>query len=168
VNSLTAQIAKQRLEEVISFLGVNVDAQAEVTEDGIELTVAATPATPRLIGHRGETLRAIEYLVSQMIKRQEPDAPRILVDIAGYKQARRRTLEDLAHEVATKVIEAGQAEELAPMNPAERRIVHMTLRTIPGVHSESTGTGKGRRITVSPAPGQPAEAATPESEPATE
>ncbi len=157
MNSLTAQIAKQRLEEIISFLGVNVDATAEVTEDGIELSVDATPATPRLIGHRGETLRAIEYLVSQMIKRQEPDAPRILVDIAGYKQARRRTLEEFAHEVASRVMKADQPEELAPMNPAERRIVHMTLRTIAGVHSESTGVGKGRRIIVSPAPGQPAE-----------
>lgn len=149
--NLTAEVAKQRLEELIAFMGVNVDARAEVTDDGIELTVESTPASPRLIGHRGETLRSIEYLVNQMVKRHDAAAPRILVDIAGYKQARRHSLEELAHEVADRVKTSGQVEELKPMNPAERRIVHMTLREIEGVASESHGEGRNRRIVVKPA-----------------
>lgn len=147
--NLTAEVAKQRLEELVSFMGVNVDARAEVTEDGIELTIDSTPASPRLIGHRGETLRSIEYLVNQMVKRHEAGAPRILIDIAGYKQARKHSLEGLAHEVANRVKETGKTEHLKPMNPAERRIVHITLRQIAGVNSESEGEARNRHIVVS-------------------
>jgi spoIIIJ-associated protein len=148
--NLTAEVAKQRLEEVISFMGVNVDAHANITDDGIELTVDAMPASPRLIGHRGETLRSIEYLVNQMVRCHDASAPRILVDIAGYKQASRHSLEEMAHEVAERVKTSGAKEELAPMNPADRRIVHMTLREIGGVLSESAGEGRTRHIVVSP------------------
>lgn len=146
----TTLAAKQRLEELVSFFGANVDVAAELTDDGIELSIGATPASPRLIGHRGETLRAIEFLVNQMMKRHDPDAPRVIVDIAGYKQARRESLQELARELADRVKQSGQSEELKPMNPADRRIVHMTLREIDGVESESHGEGPSRRIVVRP------------------
>jgi spoIIIJ-associated protein len=147
----TTLIAKQRLEELVSFFGANVDVSADLTDDGIELDIAGSPSTPRLIGHRGETLRSIEYLLNQMIKRIDPAAPRVLVDIAGYKQARRESLEALAAEVADRVKESGEEEELKPMNPAERRIVHMALREIEGVDTESRGELRDRRIVVKPA-----------------
>ena len=146
----TTLIAKQRLEELVSFFGANVNVDADETDDGIELNIAATRISPRLIGHRGETLRALEYLLGQMVKRIDPDAPRVLVDIAGYKQSRKESLQELAKEVATRVQESGAEEELKPMNPAERRIVHMTLRELGTVDSESRGEGKDRRIVVKP------------------
>lgn len=146
----TTLIAKQRLEELVSFFGANVNVDADETDDGIELNIAATRISPRLIGHRGETLRAIEYLLGQMVKRIDPDAPRVLVDVAGYKASRKESLQELAQEVAARVKESGAEEELKPMNPAERRIVHMTLRELGGVDSESRGEGKDRRIVVKP------------------
>jgi spoIIIJ-associated protein len=146
----TTLIAKQRLEELVSFFGANVDVTAEMTDDGIELDIAGSPKSSRLIGHRGETLRAIEFLLGQMIKRIDDDAPRVLVDVGGYKKARKESLQELARNLAAKVLETGETEELKPMNPAERRIVHMTLREIEGVHTESKGEGKERRIVVSP------------------
>src|SRR5664279_4027079 len=124
----TTLIAKQRLEEIVSFFGANVDVTADQTDDGIELDIGSTPVSPRLIGHHGETLRAIEYLLGQMIKRIDPEAPRILVDVAGYKDARRTSLTELATHIAKRVVDTGTEEELKPMNPAERRIVHMALR----------------------------------------
>ena len=60
-----------------------------------------SPVSPRLIGHRGDTLRATEFLVGQMVKRHDPLAPRVLVDVAGYKRSRREALEQMAAEVAT-------------------------------------------------------------------
>jgi len=123
----TTELAKKRLEELVSFFGVNAQVEAHETDEGIALDVAASDVTPRLIGHRGDTLRAIEFLLNQIIKRAVEDAPRISVDVAGYKEARRAALEELAREVATRVTETGQEEELKPMNPAERRIVHMAL-----------------------------------------
>src|SRR6185436_18181452 len=87
--------AKVRLEELVSFLGANVTVKADLTDDGIELDVESSAVSPRLIGHRGETLRAIEFLVNQMVKHHDGDAPRVLVDVAGYKEARRQTLEEM-------------------------------------------------------------------------
>lgn len=149
--SETTLVAKQKLEELVSFFGANVDVEADETDDGIELDIAGSVTSPRLIGHRGETLRAIEYLMNQMIKRVDPTAPRVLVDVAGYKQTRKEALQEMARELAERVKESGEEEELKPMNPAERRIVHMTLREIEGVASESKGLDRERRIIVRPA-----------------
>ena len=147
----TMLIAKQRLEELVSFFGANVDVTADLTDDGIELKISSSPASPRLIGHRGETLRSIEFLLNQMVKRIDDRAPRVLIDVAGYKESRKKSLEELAVEVANRVKETGSEEELKPMNPAERRIVHMALREIGGVESESRGENRERRIVVKPA-----------------
>lgn len=148
-----AKLAKRRYEELVSFFGVNADAQISEAEGGIVLTIGATPITPRLIGHHGETLRALEYLVNQMVKQQHDDGPRINLDIAGYREARRRSLEDMARDVSSRVLATGQEEELRPMNPAERRIVHMALREHPEVATESRGEGRARRIVVKRAEG---------------
>jgi spoIIIJ-associated protein len=147
----TLDYAKQRLEELVAFFGANVDVEAELTDDGIELTIGGTDISPRLIGHHGDTLRATEFLVGQMVKHHDATAPRVLLDIAGYRAARRESLQQLASEVAARVKESGEPEELKPMNPAERRIVHMTLREIDGVETESLGTERHRRIMVKPA-----------------
>jgi spoIIIJ-associated protein len=147
----TTQVAKQRLEELVSFFGANVDVEATLTDDGIELNIETTPISPRLIGHRGETLRAIEFLVNQMVKHHDGESPRVLVDVAGYKQARRESLTQLAQEIAGRVKDTGAEEELKPMNPAERRIVHMALREIDGVETESRGSDRERRIVIKPA-----------------
>ncbi len=146
----TLAFAKLRLEEMVAFFGVNVSVDADVNDDGIELDIGSTPASPRLIGHRGETLRAIEYLLNQIVKAHDGDAPRVMVDVAGYKEARRASLEELAREVAARVKDSGAEEELKPMNPADRRIVHMALREIDGVATESRGDGHDRRIVVQP------------------
>jgi spoIIIJ-associated protein len=147
----TIELAKRRLEELVAFLEVNVDVEATQTDDGISLDIAGTPHTPRLIGHHGETLRAIEYLVNQMVKQAQPDAPRIAVDVAGYRAARRQALEQLARDTAARVAETGQEEELKPMNPAERRIVHMALRDLTNITTESRGVDRSRRIVIVPA-----------------
>lgn len=147
----TLEFSKLRLEEMVSFFGINVSVAADVSDDGIELRIDNTPASPRLIGHRGETLRALEYLINQIVKAHDGDAPRVLVDIAGYKEARKASLEEMAREVAERVKAAGTEEELKPMNPADRRIVHMALRDIDGITTESRGDGHDRRIVVLPA-----------------
>lgn len=147
----TLEFAKLRLEELVSFFGINVSVAADVSDDGIELSIGSNPASPRLIGHRGETLRAIEYLLNQMVKAHDGDSPRVLVDVAGYKEARRQQLEEQAREAAARVVESGAEEELKPMNPADRRVVHMALREIAGVQTESRGDGHDRRIVVVPA-----------------
>ncbi|HEX3082675.1 MAG TPA: R3H domain-containing nucleic acid-binding protein [Candidatus Saccharimonadia bacterium] len=147
----TLEFAKLRLEEMVAYFGVNVRVDADVTDDGIKLSIGSTPASPRLIGHHGDTLRSLEYLLNQIVKAHDGLAPRVSVDIAGYKEAQRQSLEEMAREVAERVKDSGSEEELKPMNPADRRIVHMALRDIDGVESESRGDGRDRRIVVKPA-----------------
>lgn len=147
----TMAFAKLRLEELVSFLGANVDVKVDQTDDGILLLIDSSANSPKLIGHRGETLRSIEFILNQMVKHHDPSAPRVMVDVGGYKEARRQTLEELARDTAARVVESGAEEELKPMNPAERRIVHMALRELSGVETESRGEGHHRRIVVKPA-----------------
>ena len=147
----TIEYAKTRLEELIAFFGINAETTSKETEDGIELDIEPSASTPRLIGHHGDTLRALEYIINQMVRHHDPTAPRISVDVAGYRQARREQLEQMARDVAARVSESGEEEQLKPMNPAERRIVHMVLRDIPEVQTESRGTDRDRHIVVMPA-----------------
>ena len=143
--------AKQHLEDLTAFFGINVEATVKENEDGIELDIESSPSSPRLIGHHGETLRALEYLVNQMIRHEFVESPRINVDVAGYRLARRQALEEQAREIAARVTETGKEEELQPMNPAERRIVHIVLREIETVKTESRGFDRNRHIVVLPA-----------------
>jgi len=143
--------AKRRLEELVSFFGINAEVSAALTDEGIMLDITTSPDTPRLIGFHGETLRAIEFLMNQIIKRADGDSPRVSVDVAGYKLQRRELLEKEAREAAERVTAAGAEEELRPMNPAERRIVHMALRELPGITTESRGVDRERRIVILPA-----------------
>ena len=145
-----AATAKRRLEELVSFFGINADVTARESDEGIALDITASAQTPRLIGYHGETLRAIEFLINQIIKRADGSSPRISVDVAGYKQQRREALEAKAREAAGRVIASQAEEELPPMNPAERRIVHMAVRDIPGIATESRGEDRERRIVILP------------------
>ena len=146
-----ATLVKNRLEELISFTSINVEAEVVEDDDGIKLNITSGSSTARLIGHHGETLRAIEFLVSQMARHVDPDAPRVSVDVAGYREARREQLADRAREVAARVIASGREEEFKPMNPADRRIIHLTLQGMEGVSTESRGEARTRRTVVKPA-----------------
>lgn len=146
----TLDLARRRLEELVSFFGVNAEVTVAETDDGIELELVAD-ASGKLIGHRGENLRSIQYLVNLMVQRAG-EKRRVFVDIAGYKKARAYQLEKQAREAAERVAETGTEEELAPMNAAERRIVHMVLRDLPAVATESRGEEPRRYIAIVPRP----------------
>ncbi len=106
-----------------------------------------------LIGRRGETLRALQFLVSFIASRRLEDRVNLFVDVAGYQERRYETLRTLAHRVARRVASSGRDVPLEPMPPNERRIVHMTLADDPDVNtmSEGEGEGDGRRVVIEPA-----------------
>ena len=109
-----------------------------------------------LIGRRGETLSSLQYLVNTIVSHSPgspggEDAPIFGLDIEGYRRRREQTLIDLAREVAQEVRETGDVITLEPMPAAERRIVHLTLESEPGVRTESVGSGENRQVEVMPA-----------------
>ena len=104
-----------------------------------------------LIGRRGETLRALQFLVNLVVnKNLEDQQVRVVLDIERYRERRDNALRDMALKVAEKVSSTGRPISLEAMPPAERRTVHMALADHPQVTTESSGFGGDRRVMVSP------------------
>ena len=101
-----------------------------------------------LIGRRGETLRALQFLVKVLVGRRLEARANLMVDVEGYKERRYQSLTNLAQRVAQRVANSGHSVTLEPMPPDERRIVHMALADHPNVTSESMGEGPGRQVVV--------------------
>jgi spoIIIJ-associated protein len=103
-----------------------------------------------LIGRRGETLAAIQYLLRLMVNHRMRRWVNLVVDVEGYKSRREEQLRSLALRMADRVAKSGRAVALEAMPPAERRIVHITLRDHPDVTTQSVGEGDHRKVTIIP------------------
>ena len=103
-----------------------------------------------LIGRRGETLNALQYLLNVLVSKQNEGDLVFSVDIEGYRSRRERTLVDMAHEIAAEVRATGDVITLEPMPAAERRIIHLTLESEDGITTESVGRGNDRQVEVMP------------------
>ena len=102
-----------------------------------------------LIGRRGETLRALQFLVNLVVNRNLPDETvRVFLDIERYRERRYNALHEMALKVADKVASTGRAVSLEAMPAAERRVVHMALADHPRVSTESSGIGESRKVTI--------------------
>ncbi len=137
-----------KLEELLTFFGYNVAVGAEEHGHTLQLNIE-TGDGARLIGHRGETLAALQHIMNSMHQDLD-DKHYIVVDVAGYKAARAERLAQKVQQDAKKVIETGERKSLRPMNAAERRVVHMALADIDGVKTESEGEGRDRRVVIVP------------------
>ena len=103
-----------------------------------------------LIGRRGETLRALQFLVSFIASRRLGYRVNLFVDVSGYQERRYETLRSLAQRNARRVASSGREITLEPMPPNERRIVHMALADDPDVNTVSDGVDDGRRVVIEP------------------
>ncbi|HUC87322.1 MAG TPA: KH domain-containing protein [Candidatus Saccharimonadales bacterium] len=150
MNPALPDTAKQRLEDLLSFFGANVEVTATSSEDTIELSVNSE-AGGRLIGHRGETLAAIQHVLNMMMRRETDERIYVHVDIGGYRQARLAKLEEQAQEAITRARAEGVEVPLPMMSAAERRHLHTVLGEIDGIVAESQGEGSRRRLVIKPA-----------------
>ena len=140
--------ARKFLEDILSFFGLNATITASVEEDVIELSVPSTHLNGFLIGQHGDTLRALQAMVSTMLKNKEATLNRVNIDIADYKQHRaEKLLEQLAIWVE-KVRETKEPYALQPMNPADRRTIHRGLEDYSDVTSHSEGEARDRHIVL--------------------
>lgn len=140
--------ARKFLEDILSFFGLNTSITASLEEDVIELSVPSTHLNGFLIGQHGDTLRALQAMVSTMLKNKEATLNRVNIDIADYKQHRaEKLLEQLAVWVE-KVRETKEPYALQPMNPADRRTIHRGLEDYSDVTSHSEGEARDRHIVL--------------------
>lgn len=143
--------AKKYLEDLLSFFGLNTDVYA-TSEDGevIELNIPSTHLNGFLIGQRGETMRSLQFIVSNALKNQNFACTRVNVDVADYKRQRADRLAKTAEEWMKKVQNSNEPYELKPMNAADRRVIHRVAADA-GLSSESVGEGRERHIVLKPA-----------------
>lgn len=142
------QFAKKYLEDLLSFFGLNTDVYA-TTEDNevIELNIPSTQLNGFLIGQHGDTMRALQYIVSNALRSKEFEFTRINVDVADYKKQRADRLSEKAEAWVKKVQESGESMHLQPMNAADRRTIHR-FATDYGVETASEGEGRERHIVL--------------------
>ncbi|MGI6268932.1 MAG: RNA-binding cell elongation regulator Jag/EloR [Candidatus Howiella sp.] len=105
-----------------------------------------------VIGRRGETLDALQYLAS-LAANNGGGYTRIVLNTGNYREKREQTLQGLARRMSSQVLRTGRSRTLEPMNPYERRIIHTAVQKIDGVTSNSVGDGAGRRVVISPTDG---------------
>jgi spoIIIJ-associated protein len=124
--------------------------QAESEEVGGPLFEIEGDDSGLLIGRKGETLRSLQFMVRFLVSRKTGERANLSVDVEGYDDRRRQSLTNLANRVAQRVVKTGRSIELEPMNPRERRLVHIALSENGDVYTESSGIGEGRRVVILP------------------
>lgn len=145
------------VQEVLNeFLGkMHIDAKVGVTieadEEGNKMVTIAMTGDDmgHLIGNHGVTLNALQVVLSAILLKKVNEDIRVFIDINNYRGRRKDYLVDLATQAMQQALDSGQSTELPPMNPFERRIVHMALKDQDGIKTESVGEGESRRVVVS-------------------
>lgn len=143
----SVEFAKKYIEDLVSFFGINVDVEAAVEEDVIELSIASTELNSILIGRGAETLRSLQYAVSTTLRNKEAALTRVNLDIADYKKQRAEKIAMEAREWIEQVRQTGDSH-VANLNPADRRIVHKVAQEYSDIRTFSEGEGRDRRIII--------------------
>ena len=127
---------KETLEQLLRHLGFEATVEEHPYEDGLFLDVK-TDESSRLIGRQGQTLTDLQYLLNRLLFQADETAPRVTVDVGGYRAQARDALIAKAKEAAEKVRRWGDVVELEPLNAFDRRIVHNALKDDPAVETHS-------------------------------
>lgn len=143
------QFAKKYLEDILSFFGLNTDIYATSDEEVIELNIPSTHLNGFLIGQKGETMRALQYLVGSALRNGGHEYSRVNIDVADYKKAKAERLAEIAAEWIDTVKKSNEPMSLRPMNAADRRIIHK-VATDANLVTESVGEGRDRHVVLKP------------------
>ena len=150
-----AQTAKGLVDRILGALAVDaISTIGKPTPDAPDTPIIEVTGQDSglLIGRHGETLRALQFIVNMMLNRQPEsgEGGRVLLDVEQYRQRRNRVLRDLALRVADRVAASGRTITLEPMDPGERRAIHIALADHPRVQTSSVGVGDQRKVSVIP------------------
>lgn len=140
------QLGAAYLEQVLAKLAPGVTCTGKL-ENGISFSLEGENAGA-LIGRRGDTLDALQYLTSMVANRGDKDYVRLTIDTCGYRAKRRKALQELAQRISKNVLRSGRSVALEPMNPYERRIIHSAVTEIEGVSSHSSGEEPNRKVII--------------------
>jgi len=146
--------ATQYLQGVLSAMGLpDVSINVKEEETGAAFTLNGENLG-FIIGHRGETLDALQYLASLVANHVEGSYFRLTLDVGNYREKRKETLEALGRKMAFRAVKSGRNSSLEPMNPYERRIIHTAVQTVEGAKSWSEGEDLSRHVVIGPEGGE--------------
>lgn len=143
-----AKVAQEYVASILEKMGIDTSSEIIQTENGAIIDFKGD-GTGTIIGKRGETLDALQYLSAMICNKGEKGYFRITLDSCGYRAKRKLILEELAKKVSKNVLRTGRSQSLEPMNPYERRIIHSTISEIDGVTSRSIGEEPFRKVIIS-------------------
>lgn len=135
------------LKEVTEQMGLDIDISAKANDDNVFVNIQGKDSGT-IIGKRGQTLDAIQYLTSLVVNKDQENYIRVVVDAENYRSKREKTLEKLANRLADKVVKTKRSVRLEPMNPYERKVIHATLQNNPRVTTRSEGQDPYRRVII--------------------
>lgn len=141
--------ARGFLEQVVGAMGVQADIVVEEKDEEISVGLEGRHLGV-LIGRRGETLNALQYLLNLSANKDQAERRKIILDVEGYRKKREDTLVRLAVKLAEKAGRRGRSVVLEPMSPQERRVIHMTLRGRDDIYTFSEGEEPFRKIIIAP------------------
>jgi spoIIIJ-associated protein len=144
------EIAADYLEQLLDVLDFDGDIDLDVEGDRAVVSIDGGKDLTKLVGHSGEVLDALQELTRLAVQQSTGIRSRLMLDVAGWRAKRRTDLSALGAAAAQRVLQTGAPEELAPMTPFERKIVHDAVASIEGVASESEGVEPNRRVVVVP------------------
>lgn len=144
----SASKAEEFLNRIIPLMGVDATISSFEDEDALRINMEGDKMGI-LIGRRGETLDALQYLTSIVVNKDREEYLRVTLDTENYREKRKEVLEKLANKIADKVVRNGRNMTLEPMNPFERRVIHSALQNHDMVTTSSIGEEPERRVVVS-------------------
>ena len=146
------ECAKEYLETILKYMDIgDFTITAEEDENGAVISLDGENIA-YAIGHRGETLDALQYLTGLVANHVDQSYYRISINIGNYREKREKTLEILGRKLAFKALKTGQKTSLEPMNPYERRIIHTAVQKVKGASSWSEGEDMQRHVVIGPDP----------------
>lgn len=154
----TDELARVILQDILDRMGFTAIAKLNGIEEERVLLEVKGEDISRIIGKDGATLNALQLVVSTLASRSHKDKVRVTIDAEGYRQRRQNAIERLAQETIDDVLRLGIEKMLPPMNPADRRVVHMLVQRNPKLASFSVGERGERRVVIAPAEKAPKDA----------
>jgi spoIIIJ-associated protein len=140
---------KIALEKIISYISAETKINIISTNKVLKFDVTGGDSA-LLIGKRGQTLEAIQYLVEKIVNKKNTERVKIIVDVEGYLESRKENLERLANRLADKAKKVGKPMTIGQMNSHDRRIVHLLLKNDINVRTQSIGDGQYRKLMIFP------------------
>lgn len=148
INTDPVKMARDFLEDIFEKIGVKVEIEQNTTDDYHYLSFSGNDLGI-LIGRRGETLDALQYLTNLTVNKQLEERVKFILDVEGYRKRREHTLQKLALKLSDKVKTTGKKVVLEPMNPHERRIIHTVLQQDNKISTFSEGEEPYRKVVIS-------------------